>query len=194
MGRTTTKKTFSGHDDDEGTPVIITDRIVYLSGSVNENSIAIAIANIIALSNADPSAPIKLIISTYGGSVDEMFALYDVMKYVSCPIHTIALGKVMSAGVLLLASGTKGYRYVGKSTRIMMHPISGVADGNIFNMANEFTEMQRMQVLMEELLVKESKITKAQMKTLMNKGSDTFLTAKEAIKYGIVDAIFEQKK
>jgi ATP-dependent Clp protease protease subunit len=86
---------------------VIPERIIYLSGEVNEHSIAQVIAGIVILANQDNRAPITLLVSTYGGSVDEMFSLYDVIKHVSCPIHTIGLGKVMSAGVLLLASGKK---------------------------------------------------------------------------------------
>lgn len=179
---------------DEGSALQISERIVYLAGEVSELSIAHVTATIIALANQDKTSPIKLIISTYGGSVDEMFSLYDVMKYVPCPVHTIAIGKVMSAGVLLVAAGSKGNRLIGKSTRIMVHPISAGVEGTVFTMENEMAETRRMQQLMEELLLAETKMTKAQLTQIMKKGHDTYLTAKEAVKLGIVDAIFEPRE
>lgn len=179
---------------DEGSILQLQERIVYLAGEVNEQSIAHVTATIIALANQDKTSPIKLIVSTYGGSIDEMFSLYDVMKYVPCPVHTIAIGKVMSAGVLLVAAGTKGSRLIGKSTRIMIHPISAGMEGTVFTMENEMAETRRMQVLMEELLLAETKMTKAQLQAIMKKGHDTYLTAKEAVKLGIVDAIFEPRE
>jgi ATP-dependent Clp protease, protease subunit len=195
MGRSTIiNAAASAGVGDEGSMLQLSERIVYLAGEVNEQSIAHVIATLIALANQDKSSPIKLIVSTYGGSVDEMFSLYDVMKYVPCPVHTIAIGKVMSAGVLLVAAGSKGNRLIGKSTRIMIHPISAGIEGTMFQMENEMAETRRMQSLMEELLLDETKMTKAQLATIMKKGHDTYLTAKEAVKLGIVDAIFEPRE
>lgn len=195
MGRSTiiSASSTNGYGD-EGSALQISERIVYLAGEVSEQSIAHVTATIIALANQDKVSPIKLIISTYGGSVDEMFSLYDVMKYVPCPVHTIAIGKVMSAGVLLVASGAKGNRLIGKSTRIMIHPISSGMEGNMFTLENEMAETRRMQQLMEELLLAETKMTKTQLANIMKKGHDTYLTAKEAVKLGIVDAIFEAQE
>src|SRR5574343_563787 len=111
-------------------------RLVVLHGDVNEFSISMVVAQMLHLASLNHK-PIHLIISTYGGSVDEMFTLYDTIKFLPCPVHTIALGKVMSAGVLLLASGTKGKRMIGRSARIMMHPVSGGAVGNVFEVMND---------------------------------------------------------
>ncbi len=172
----------------------LSERIVYLAGEVTEQAIANVIATIVALANHDKTSPIKLIVSTYGGSVDEMFSLYDIIKFVPCPVHTIALGKVMSAGVLLVASGQKGNRLIGRSTRLMIHPISAGAEGSVFQMENDVTEYKRQQSLMEEMLLAETTMTKAQLTTIMKKGADVYLTAKEAVKFGIVDAIFKPRE
>ena len=195
MGRSTIiNASATGGYGDEGSMLQLSERIVYLAGEVNEQSIAHVTATIIALANQDKTSPIKLIVSTYGGSVDEMFSLYDVMKYVPCPVHTIAIGKVMSAGVLLVAAGSKGNRLIGKSTRIMVHPISAGMEGTVFTMENEMAETRRMQALMEELMLAETKMSKAQLQAIMKKGHDTYITAKEAVKLGIVDAIFEPRE
>lgn len=191
MGRST--NTFSGYSDPiEAQPLPqmhLNERIVYLNGEVNEHSISQVIAGLIALANHDQSAPITLVVSTYGGSVDEMFSLYDIIKYIPCPVHTVGLGKVMSAGVLLLASGKKGARVIGRNARLMIHPISGGAGGNVFEVVNETKEHVRQQKLMEDLLLKETSITKTLLEKIMKSGHDNYIMAEEAIKLGIVDKI-----
>lgn len=201
MGRTTkvAKKTIAKRNDMESSgghmpDKVISDRIIYLSGEVNEHSIAQVIAGIVMLANQDNRLPITLFVSTYGGSVDEMFSLYDVIKHVSCPIHTIGLGKVMSAGVLLLASGKKGCRMVGSSARLMIHPISGASDGNFFQLRNELAETERMQNTMEEMLLRETKMSRQKLQEIMKSGYDHYITAQEALKLGIVDVIIEPKE
>lgn len=168
-------------------------RIVSLHGDVNEHTISMIIAQLLQLANVSKK-PIHLVVSTYGGSVDEMFSLYDTIKFLPCPVHTIALGKVMSAGVLLLASGEKGKRLIGKSARIMMHPVSGGAYGNIFEVLNETKEHTRLQSLMVETLAKETKMSKADIEKIMKAGHDYYITAEEAINLGIVDKIVGDTK
>lgn len=168
-------------------------RIVYMAGDVDENSISQVIAHMLHLASLDDK-PIQFVISTYGGAVDEMFSLYDVMKFLPCPVHTIGLGKIMSAGVLLLASGKKGSRMIGRNSRIMIHPISGAATGNIFDVINEASEMKRMQDLMTELLRRETKMPKAEIDRVMKLGHDFYLTPEQALKYGIVDKIIGDKE
>jgi ATP-dependent Clp protease protease subunit len=161
-------------------------RIVVLHGDVNEHTISHVIVQLLQLANQNHK-PIHLVISTYGGSVDEMFSLYDTIKFLPCPVHTIALGKVMSAGVLLLASGVKGKRLIGKSARIMIHPISGGVYGNVFEAINEVKEHERLQSLMAEALQKETKMSREEIDNIMKAGHDWYLTPEEAIRMGIVD-------
>lgn len=163
-------------------------RLVVLHGDVNESSISMVVAQLLHLASQNHK-PIHLVISTYGGSVDEMFTLYDTIKFLPCPIHTIALGKVMSAGVLLLASGAKGHRMIGKSARIMIHPVSGGAVGNIFEVINDTKEQKRLQDQMVNAIVKETKTSKLKIETIMKTGHDVYLLPDEAIKLGIVDKI-----
>lgn len=163
-------------------------RIVFLYGEVSEQSISQSVYQLLHLA-ALSNRPIHLVVSSYGGSVDEMFCLYDTIKFLPCPVHTVALGKVMSAGVLLLASGVKGKRMMGRSARLMIHPISGVNGGNVFEMINSTNEMQRIQNLMVDNLVKESCMTKKQIEKIMRMGSDCYMTADEALKMGIIDKI-----
>lgn len=190
MGRSLDSKTKSHDGYDDGSSVSQQDhsRIVYMAGDVNESSISQVITHMLGLASIS-TKPIQFVISTYGGSVDEMFSLYDVMKFLPCPVHTIGLGKIMSAGVLLLSSGKKGNRLLGKNSRVMMHPISGVSSGNIFEVINEVSEHKRMQDLMVELLRKETKMPKTEIDRIMKLGHDFYLTPEQAVKYGIVDRI-----
>lgn len=165
-------------------------RVLYLTGEVTEESIATTISEIVMCVNNNKVEPITLIISTEGGSVDDMFALYDIMKFVPCPIYTVGLGKVMSSGVLLLASGHKGGRMIGKHSTIMIHPISlSDVSGDIFQVTNEVRESQKSQKMMEDALIAETKMTAKQLEILMRSGQDTYLTPEEALKMGIVDKI-----
>jgi ATP-dependent Clp protease, protease subunit len=163
-------------------------RIVVLAGDVNEQSITLVVAQLLHLASQN-NKPIHLVISTYGGSVDEMFTLYDTIKFLPCPVHTIALGKVMSAGVLLLASGAKGKRMIGRSARLMVHPVSGGSGGNIFEVINDTREMKRQQSQMIDALVKETKSSRTDIEKLMKAGHDVYLTPQDAIRLGIVDRI-----
>ena len=200
MGREarSSKRTSSSADDhpmsQSLTERVIPERIIYLSGEVNEHSIAQVIAGIVILANQDAYAPITLLVSTYGGSVDEMFSLYDVIKHVSCPIHTVGLGKIMSAGVLILASGKKGCRTIGQSARVMIHSITAGSEGTPFQLKNDLRETERQQKLMEDMLLRETKLTRAKLSQIMKTGFDSYLTAQEALKLGIVDAIIEPKE
>jgi len=166
--------------------------LVVLHGEVNEQSICNVIVQLLQLANQNHK-PIHLVLSTYGGSVDEMFSLYDTIRFLPCPVHTIALGKVMSAGVLLLASGVKGKRMIGRSARIMIHPISGGIGGNVFEAMNEMKEFERLQELMSTALQNETTMKKDEIDSLMKAGHDCFLTPEQAIKMGIVDKIIGDK-
>jgi len=193
MGRSTSS-TASGRADGEDSSQIVlvqagdSSRMVVLHGDVNEQSISMVVAQMLHLASLNHK-PIHLIISTYGGAVDEMFMLYDCIKFLPCPVHTVALGKVMSAGVLLLASGTKGHRMIGKSARIMIHPISGGAIGNVFEVMNSSKEQQRLQDQMVDAMVKETTTSRTDLAKLMKSGHDVFVLPDQAVKMGIVDKI-----
>lgn len=169
-----------------------TARLVVLHGDVNESSISMVVSQLLYLSSMNHK-PIHLVISTYGGSVDEMFTLYDTIKFLPCPVHTIALGKVMSAGVLLLASGTKGKRMIGRSARIMIHPVSGGVMGNVFEVLNDTKEHKRLQDQMVSAIVRETKSSKEQIEKIMKSGHDYYLLPEQAVKLGIVDKIIGEK-
>ena len=137
------------------------------------------------------SRPIEFYISTYGGSADDMFALYDIMRQIkkTTEIHTIGMGKVMSAGVLLLAAGTKGKRKIGKYCRVMIHSVIGGSHGSLPNLANEMEAMQQIQKDFCEALVAETSMTEKQLKDLLERKVNVYLSAQEAVELGIADTI-----
>ena len=135
--------------------------------------------------------PIEFYISTWGGDALGMFAIYDLIRMIrdECPINTFAIGKVMSAGVLLLAAGTKGQRKIGKNTRIMLHSVRANHMGTIHSLENEMNETRWIQNQHIEALVEETSMSKRQLNTMLNKKVDVYLSAKDAIKLGIADII-----
>tara|TARA_Y100000296_G_C5131682_1_gene235899 strand:- start:475 stop:1104 length:630 start_codon:yes stop_codon:yes gene_type:complete len=134
---------------------------------------------------------IEFYISTYGGSADDMFALYDIMKQVqhTTDIITIGMGKVMSAGVLLLAGGTPGKRRIGRNCRIMLHSVIAGNHGALHNLVNEMEAIQDLQEIYIARLVEETKMTKSQLKKMLERKVNVYLSAEQAIEYGIVDEI-----
>lgn len=135
--------------------------------------------------------PIDFILSTHGGSASDMFAIYDVMRDVrqDCAISTFGIGKVMSAGVLLLAAGTKGERKIGKNCRVMMHSVIGGNSGPIFNLENEMNEVRATQERYIAALKAETKMTIKQINNFFNRHVDIYLSAEEAVKLGIADIV-----
>tara|TARA_R100000808_G_scaffold6295_2_gene18872 strand:+ start:882 stop:1532 length:651 start_codon:yes stop_codon:yes gene_type:complete len=135
--------------------------------------------------------PIEMVISTNGGNADDMFAIYDAMRIIrkEVEIETLGIGKVMSAGVLLLAAGTKGKRKIGKHCRIMMHSVIGGSVGPMHQLDNEMKEIKYIQELHIKALCEETKMTEKQLRALLKKKVNIYLTAEEAVEYGIADVI-----
>jgi ATP-dependent Clp endopeptidase proteolytic subunit ClpP len=188
-------------DDDEM-------RLVGLFGEVEETKVAQLIAGLMHLAdNAevevpknpdDPESeteiinePIDFMLSTPGGNADDMFALYDIMRVVreKCDIVTYGLGKVMSAGVLLLAAGTKGKRKIGKNCRVMIHSVVAGNAGSFHNLENEMEEIRYVQNAYLKALSEETNTSVKQLKKILEKKVNVYLSAEEAVKMGIADII-----
>ena len=104
-------------------------------------------------------------------------------------IHTIGVGKVMSAGTLLLAAGTKGKRKIGKNCRVMIHNVAAGNFGNLPNLANELEAIQRLQEDYISAMVENTKFTRKKLEKLLNEKVNIYLSAEEAVKYGLADEI-----
>jgi ATP-dependent Clp endopeptidase proteolytic subunit ClpP len=178
-------------------------RMVGLYGEVNEDNCRTLISHLYSINILDKKKsvmcegdeeevdPIDMLVSTEGGHVTEMFAVIDVIRQIkkTCEIHTMGLGKVMSAGILLLASGTPGKRKIGRNCRLMLHSISGGDFGSIKQLENNIKEVKWFQTKYIEELVVSSKMSSRQLKAIFRRKSDTYFDAEQAIKWGIADEI-----
>ena len=177
-------------------------RTMLLQGEVNEEKAGEIISGFLALAHLKPPKqnlkegempydPITMYVSTYGGSADEMFAIYDIMEMCkkSCVIETVGLGKVMSAGTLILAAGTKGKRKISKNCRVMLHQVSAGAFGPLFNMTTEIDAIQKLQDQYISAMSSCTNLSKRKLKSLLNERVNVYLTAEEAVEYGLADII-----
>ena len=135
--------------------------------------------------------PIEIIISTNGGSADDMFAIYDAVRWVreEVDIETYGLGKVMSAGTLLLAAGTKGKRKIGKHCRVMIHSVIGGSVGPMHQLDNEMKEVKSIQESYIKAICEETNLTERKLRSLLKKKINIYLTAEEAVELGFADII-----
>ena len=134
---------------------------------------------------------IKFYISTYGGSADDMMAIYDMMRLTKLnrDIETIGMGKIMSAGTLILAAGTRGKRKIMRNCRVMLHAVSAGSMGSIHNLVNEMEEIQNIQDAYIRTLCAETLLTKRQLKKMLDQKVNVYLTAEEAVEYGLADEV-----
>jgi ATP-dependent Clp protease protease subunit len=173
--------------------------LVGLVGEVDEEATQAVLSNLIELYGGrlfplicpDDVPAIEFIISTSGGAVQDMFAIYDLMRLIrpAREIHTYGVGKVMSAGVLLLAAGTKGQRRIGKHCRIMLHHVMSSEAGPLPNLQSTFKEAHVMEKMMFEAIAAETNLSVKELRRICEKNVDKFFTAEEALKMGIVDII-----
>ena len=135
--------------------------------------------------------PIEFLISTEGGNVQDMFSIYDGMRQIQkeCEIHTVGLGKIMSAGILLLAAGTKGKRKVGRHCRLMIHSIQGGQFGSIKELEVDIREVRWYQEQFIKAIAAETKLDRKELKSIFRRKTDTYFDAEQALKWGIADEI-----
>jgi len=163
-------------------------RSLIVTGEVGESLVSSITKNLLSLSAEDPEIPITMYINTYGGSAYDMFAIYDVMNFVETPIYTVGYGKVMSAGVLLLAAGEPGHRFLTPNASVMIHRMKGGVYGGVADWESEKEHFADLEKRMAALLKSHSKLTQAQLKSYLD-NQNIYLNAKDAKKYGIVDHV-----
>jgi len=187
----------SMQDAGEAAPKL--SKLIHLFGEIEEEKcadIACALRILGDVSSRSEDAeedPVELVISTAGGAAADMFAVYDTMRLVrdkGCIIATTGIGKVMSAGVLLLAAGTKGKRRVGANCRIMLHGVASGHVGQINSLENELEEVRWTQEQYIKALATETDMTPKYIKKLIERGINVYLNAKEAVELGIADETF----
>jgi len=168
-------------------------RRIVISGTVGEQSSALFLEQLTAFEYLDISKPVSVYIDTFGGCVDSALLMYDAIKSCCMPIVTIGIGKVMSAGTLLLASGEKGNRFITENCRVMLHQVSGAAIGNMTELQNSVEETRRLQDIYLDILSKETGTSAEKILKDISNG-DFYMTSREAIEYGLADQLVPIRK
>jgi len=169
---------------------LLKDRIIMLSGPIDDNVANIVVAQLLFLAAEDPDKDIHLYINSPGGSVTAAMAMFDTMNYIKPDVSTICIGIAASAGSLLLTSGTKGKRYVLPNSEVMIHQPLGGAQGQASDIAIVATHILKTRDKLNHILAE--KTGQPLKKIEQDTDRDNFLTAKEAVEYGLVDKIIER--
>jgi ATP-dependent Clp protease protease subunit len=171
---------------------LLRDRIVMLSGEVNDAVASTIVAQLLFLEAEDPEKDIYFYINSPGGVVTSGMAIFDTMNYIRPDVATICIGQAASMGSFLLSSGAKGKRYALPHARIMIHQPLGGAQGQASDIAIQAQEILRMKAELNEILAKN---TGQNVKTLeKDTDRDNFMSAAEAQKYGIIDEVLTKKE
>ena len=170
---------------------LLNDRIIVLSDEVNDATASLVVAQLLYLEGQDSEKDISLYINSPGGSVTAGMAIYDTMQYIKCDVSTICMGLAASMGAFLLSSGAKGKRYALPNSEIMIHQPSGGAQGQATDIeitANHILRIkQNLNRILAENTGKPLEIIAADTER------DNFMTAQEALEYGLVDKVIDKR-
>lgn len=170
---------------------LLEDRIIFLTGEINDAVANTVVAQLIYLEGKDAGKDISLYINSPGGSVSAGMAIYDTMNYIKCDVSTICIGMAASMGAFLLSSGAKGKRYSLPNSKIMIHQPLGGAQGQASDIAIVAEEILKTKKKLNTILAENTgqSLDKVEIDT----DRDYYMTADEALSYGIVDRIFTNR-
>lgn len=171
---------------------LLKDRIIMLSGEVNDAVASSIVAQLLFLEAEDPQKDIYFYINSPGGVVTSGMAIYDTMNYIRPDIVTICIGQAASMGAFLLSSGTHGKRYALPHARIMIHQPLGGAQGQATDIEIQAKEILRMKAELNEILAKNCGQTVKKLEKDTDR--DNFMSATEGVEYGIIDEVLVQKE
>lgn len=169
-------------------------RRIVISGTIREDTAAQFVEQLTALEYLDSSKGISIYIDTYGGSIHSCMMIYDAIGMCLCPIRTIGIGKVMSAGALILACGNQGERYITPNTRVMIHEVQSGAYGSLTQMAEEIEETRILQDAYIQLLAYHTQRPKKEIIHLLQSKTEVYMSAFEAVKFGLCDRVLYGQK
>lgn len=169
---------------------LLKDRIVMLSGEVNDAVATSIVAQFLFLEADDPEKDIYFYINSPGGSVTAGMSMYDTMQFIKPDVSTICIGQAASMGAFLLSAGTKGKRYSLPNSRIMIHQPSGGASGQASDIQIQAQEIQRLKEILNKILAKNCSKTVKQIEKDTER--DYFMSAEDSVKYGIIDKVIEK--
>jgi ATP-dependent Clp protease protease subunit len=171
--------------------LLLKERIIFVGMPISDQVANLVVAQLLYLEHEDPDKPITMYINCPGGVIYHGLAIYDTMQQVRTPVSTTAVGVTASMGTVLLAAGTKGYRYALPHATVHMHPAGGTAQGYAPDVEIQFKELKRVEDLLHELLAHHTGQTVEQIAADFDR--DRFMTAQEAVEYGLVDQVIAKK-
>lgn len=171
---------------------LLKDRIIMLSGEVHDQVASSIVAQLLFLEAEDPTKDIYFYINSPGGVITSGMAIYDTMNYIRPDVCTICIGQAASMGAFLLSSGAKGKRYALPHARIMIHQPLGGAQGQATDIEIQAKEILRMKAELNEILAKNCGQTVKKLEKDTDR--DNFMSAAEAVEYGIIDEVLVQKE
>ena len=173
---------------------LMKDRIVMLNGVVEDNSANLIVAQLLLLESQNPEKSIKFFINSPGGVITAGMSIYDTMQFIKAPVHTYVLGQACSMGSFLAQAGEAGKRFLLPNARHMIHQPSGGARGMARDIEISYREIMYWKKQLTELYVKHNTAGKTYEDFERDMDRDTFMSAKEAIDYGLADSIVEKTK
>jgi ATP-dependent Clp protease protease subunit len=171
---------------------LLRDRIVFVTGDIDDDTADIVTAQLLFLESENPEADISLYVNSPGGSVTAGLAIYDTMRFVRPDVATICLGQAASMGAFLLAGGAKGKRMAMPRARILIHQPLGGAQGPASDVEIQSREILRIKRTLNELLAQNTGRPLEEIERDTDR--DFFMTAKEALDYGLIDRIIEKNE
>ena len=166
---------------------LLLDRIVFISGEVNDEMANAICAQLLFLQSQDAKKEISVYVNSQGGSVTAGLAIYDTMQFVKCPIATYCIGQAASMGAVLLTAGAKGRRFALPNARIMIHQPWGGAEGKASDIEITAKEILRLKEILNGILAKHSGQKMADV--VKDTDRDHFMSAEEAKKWGLIDEV-----
>ncbi len=171
---------------------LLKDRIIFLGEEVNDASASIVVAQLLFLEAEDPGKDINLYINSPGGSVTAGMAIYDTMNFIKCDVSTICIGMAASMGAFLLSSGAKGKRLILPNAEVMIHQPSGGARGQATEIQIVAENILRTKQKLNEILA--ANTGKPVEQIALDTERDNYMTAQEAVEYGLVDSIVTSRQ
>ena len=170
---------------------LLNDRIIMLNEEVNSASASVVVAQLLYLESQDPTKDICLYINSPGGSVTDGMAIFDTMNYIKCDVSTICIGMAASMGAFLLAAGTKGKRIALPNSEIMIHQPLGSTEGQATDILIHARHIEKTRSTLNRILSERTGRTLEEIQRDTER--DNFMSAKEAMEYGLIDKVIEKR-
>ena len=171
---------------------LLKDRIIFLADEITDQVANIVVAQLLFLEMDNPDADISLYINSPGGSITAGMAIYDTMNYIKCDVRTVCVGMAASMGAFLLSSGAKGKRYTLPNSEIMIHQPLGGAQGQASDIAIQAEHILKIKKRMNKILSENTSQPLDKIEKDVDR--DFYMTAEEALAYGLVDRIFDKRQ